>query len=58
MTRPLLLLLASICAAFGQRQVAITIDDLPLGGAPPHNCEAAALGKLQQGPMSQIGQVI
>lgn len=41
---PLLLLGASILP--GQRQVAVTIDDLPLGGAPPHNCETAALTRL------------
>jgi peptidoglycan/xylan/chitin deacetylase (PgdA/CDA1 family) len=46
MTRTLVLLAAAACGAFGQRQVAITIDDLPLGGAPPHNCEATALAKL------------
>lgn len=41
---PLLLLGFSVLSA--QRQVAVTIDDLPLGGASPHNCETDALTQL------------
>jgi peptidoglycan/xylan/chitin deacetylase (PgdA/CDA1 family) len=45
MKNVMLLLLAGSCL-HAQRQVAITIDDLPLGGAPPQNCEVNALSRL------------
>lgn len=45
MRNVILLLLAAGCL-FGQRQVAVTIDDLPLGGKPPRDCEVKALTDL------------
>lgn len=46
MYRFLPLLFLAVCVLPAQRRVAITIDDLPLGGAPPHNCGPAALARL------------
>src|SRR3954447_12796647 len=46
MMKTVILLLFGCAILCAQRQVAVTIDGLPLGGAPPHNCEAAALSRL------------